>query len=157
MDYLNIDERILEEQGAIHTAREIASQPELWKKIYLKVREEEMAIQSYLNRILPGTRKIILTGAGTSAYIGSSLEGVCQRKTGITTVSVPTTHLVSHPADYFDPHTSTLLISFARSGSSPESLATVKLFDRYCPGSSHLVITCNEEGELARHHFINAS
>ncbi|MFZ5938928.1 MAG: SIS domain-containing protein, partial [Bacteroidota bacterium] len=155
MDYLNKDQHFLEEKGALHTAMEISSQPWLWNEIYRRIREERGALGAFLDRVLPGMRKIILTGAGTSAYIGYSLEGVFQRSTGITTVSVPTTHLVSHPADYFDPLTPTLLISFARSGSSPESLATVKLFDRYCPGSAHLVITCNSEGELARHHFRN--
>jgi tagatose-6-phosphate ketose/aldose isomerase len=43
----------------------------------------------------------------------------------------------------------TLLISFARSGDSPESLATVELADKYCKDLYKLNITCNKDGELA--------
>ena len=40
--------------------------------------------------------EVILTGAGTSAFIGDVLEGPFQQKTGIRTRAVATTDLVTH-------------------------------------------------------------
>jgi tagatose-6-phosphate ketose/aldose isomerase len=41
-----------------------------------------------------------------------------------------------------------LLVSFARSGNSPESIAAVNIVDNFCRDSYHIIITCNDEGEL---------
>lgn len=157
MKYLNIDEAVLKDNGAFFTAKEISGQPELWMNIFEKVVAEKVEIMSFLDDVLKKTKKIILTGAGTSGYIGYSIEGVFQRTNKITTISIPTTHLVSHPQDYFDPKSPTLLVSFARSGNSPESVAAVKLADKYCDECYHLVITCDTEGNLAKYNFKNNS
>lgn len=153
MKYLDIDEARLAVQGAIDTAKEISGQPELWLSIYHKVVAEQQAIGDFLGHILGNVDKIILTGAGTSAYIGYSAEGAVQRRCKTTTVSVPTTHLVSHPQDYFEEGSATLLVSFARSGNSPESVAVVRLADKICRVCYHLIITCNPEGDLANYNF----
>src|SRR5690606_26044002 len=84
-------------------------------------------------------------------FIGLSLTGVMQRKTGILTEAIATTDLVSHPHDYFQADIPTLIISFARSGNSPESVAIVALADQLCKTCYHLVVTCNPEGKLARY------
>jgi tagatose-6-phosphate ketose/aldose isomerase len=44
----------------------------------------------------------------------------------------------------------TLLVSFARSGASPESLAAIELADQCVESCHHLIITCNVEGTLYR-------
>ncbi len=157
MTYLNIDETELIGAKAIDTAREIAGQPELWVAIYNQVISERVEIKDFLDEISKDVEKIVLTGAGTSAYIGYSLEGALQRKKEITTISVATTHLVSHPQDYFEPTVPTLMVSFARSGNSPESVASVDLADKYCENCYHLIITCNPDGSLAKHSFKNTS
>jgi tagatose-6-phosphate ketose/aldose isomerase len=153
MNYLNMDVAALKVRGAIETAMEISGQPDLWVAIYEKVLSEEKKISPFIEAVFKRAEKIILTGAGTSAYIGYSVEGVLQCKSGVTTVSVPTTHLVSHPKDYFEASVPTLLISFARSGNSPESVAAVKWGDQYCRECYHLIITCNPDGDLAKHTF----
>lgn len=150
MKYFDINEDELSLRGGIYTAKEISGQPDTWKKTFEKILKEQNEIQEFWNDISGKCRKIILTGAGTSAYIGYSLEGAFQRHTGITTISVPSTHLVTHPADYFQENVPTLLVSFARSGNSPESVAATKLADKICNECYHLVITCDEEGELAK-------
>lgn len=150
MKYLNIEESELKASGALLTAKEIAGQPQLWNKIFDQLIREQKEIGLFLDNVLKITGKIILTGAGTSSYIGYSVEGVMQRKLGITTVSIPTTHLVSHPTDYFEKSVPTLLVSFARSGDSPESLAAVNLADAHIDQCFHLVITCNAGGDLAK-------
>lgn len=43
-----------------------------------------------------------------------------------------------------------MVISFARSGNSPESVAAVELADKMNDNCHHLIITCNEEGQLAK-------
>jgi tagatose-6-phosphate ketose/aldose isomerase len=44
----------------------------------------------------------------------------------------------------------TLLVSFARSGNSPESVAAVDFAERALGDVHHLIITCNEDGELVK-------
>ena len=153
MKYLDLDEDVLKKAGAIHTAKEISRQPELWSSIFDKIVLEQDPLCSFLDFVFKNVEKIVLTGAGTSAYIGLSTQGVVQRKTKVTTVSVPTTHLVSHPKDYFQTLVPTLLISFARSGNSPESIAAATLADKYCEQCYHLIITCNPDGNLAKFKF----
>lgn len=155
MRYLNIEEEELITRGGLSTAREIAGQPQLWSKIFDKLVQEQDKIGSFLENVLQKSKRIILTGAGTSAYIGYSVEGSLQRNTGIATVSIPTTHLVSHPQDYFEKSTPTLLVSFARSGNSPESLAAVNLADTHIDTCFHLIITCSELGDLAKYESKN--
>jgi tagatose-6-phosphate ketose/aldose isomerase len=151
MEYFKITEGELTSLGALHTAKEIWDQPSVWAGTYEKFSGEKREIKRFRDEALGQCRKIILTGAGTSAYIGHSLEGVFQRHTGITTVSIPTTHLVTHPGDYLDPDLPVLVVSFARSGNSPESVAAVKRIDQICGICAHLVITCDQEGLLARY------
>ena len=50
--------------------------------------------------------------------------------------------------DYLDPAHPLLLVSFARSGNSPESVAAVKLANQFVTECYHLPITCNEAGSL---------
>ncbi|WP_419213591.1 SIS domain-containing protein [Maribacter sp. X9] len=151
MKYLDIEISQLKAIGGFDTAKEISGQPELWGKIVDKLEREREVIASFLDSTLKKTEKIILTGAGTSAYIGLSVEGFIQRNTGITTLSIATTHIVSHPEDYLEPGVPTLLISFARSGNSPESIAAAKLADAHVKDCSHLIITCNADGDLAKY------
>ena len=64
--------------------------------------------------------------------------------------AIPTTDLVTHPRDFFQKSVPTLLISFARSGDSPESIATFELAEKLNDVVYHLIITCNPQGELAK-------
>lgn len=151
MKYLGMELPALIEKGAIHTAREISQQPDLWQKVWKDVDGQQGSLRKFLRVALSDSKRIILTGAGTSAFIGLSLSGILQRKTGFVTQAIATTDLVSHPKDYFFPGMPLLLISFARSGNSPESVAAFTLAEEISKTCYHLVITCNPEGNLARH------
>ncbi|MEX1240519.1 MAG: SIS domain-containing protein [Cyclobacteriaceae bacterium] len=146
-----MDLSALTEKGAVHTAKEISQQPELWQNVFHEVRREEPRLQRFLNTALEKSGRIILTGAGTSAFIGLSLSGLFQRKTGLLTQAIATTDLVSHPRDYLLADEPMLLISFARSGNSPESVAATALAEEISKCCYHLVITCNPQGRLALH------
>jgi len=139
----------LKNQGAAYTANEILGQPALWLKIYWQVLMDKDRVKSYLEASLSQTGKIILTGAGTSAFIGLSLQGAFKRCLKTHTDAVATTDLVSHPNDYFFSDETIMLVSFARSGNSPESTAAVSLADKICKKCFHIIITCDPTGQLA--------
>lgn len=149
---IELEITLVKEPGALYTANEIAGQPELWLKIYRQVSEDKERISSYLTGALPKVSKIILTGAGTSAYIGLNLHGLFNRALKVHTDAIATTDLVSHPGDYFFSHETIMLISFARSGNSPESTAVVDLADKLCKKCYHIIITCDPKGKLAIWH-----
>lgn len=149
--YLEIDINYLEKIGGIYTAKEIAGQPALWLKLIDVFRGKEKEINSFLNEHLSLVSRIVLTGAGTSAYIGLSLETTFYKRFGVECRAIPTTDLVSHPDDFFSPDECIMLVSFARSGNSPESLAAVKLADQLCKECVHFIITCDPAGELANY------
>ncbi|HEV7330821.1 MAG TPA: SIS domain-containing protein [Flavisolibacter sp.] len=149
MQYLGLDLATLIERGACHTAKEIAQQPELWCEIYKMIEARETEIKQFLESSYAIIDTIILTGAGSSGFLGKTLEGIFFKKSGIPCRAVLTTDLVSHPHDYFNKQSKVLLISFARSGDSPESDAAVQLADQIAQQCMHIIITCNEEGMLA--------
>ncbi len=142
---------LLEELGAVHTANEINAQPDLWMEIYGQITADREKIGSYISGSLPGTSRIILTGAGTSAFIGLSLAPLFNRSFKVHTDSVATTDLLSYPENYFNDNESIILVSFARSGNSPESTAVTELADKLCKRCIHLIITCDGKGRLANY------
>lgn len=148
---LGLSKEELLQLGAKYTAQEIDGQPDLWKKTWEMVSEHSNQINNFLKPLFDKDNlQVILTGAGTSAYIGEVLEGPFQKNTKQTTRAIPTTNLVTHPELYLFQDKPTLLISFARSGNSPESCKAVSLAKNYCSEIYNLIITCNSNGELAK-------
>ncbi|HEY0954746.1 MAG TPA: SIS domain-containing protein [Roseateles sp.] len=155
MTLLHLDPADLAHRGGAHTAREIAHQPDVWQAIHQQVQAERPALDAFLAPLLalPDLR-IVLTGAGSSAFIGQTLAPALLKllgqRPGIRVEAVATTDIVSSPAQCLQSEVPTLLVSFARSGNSPESLAAVELADRLVKRSHHLVVTCAAEGALNR-------
>ena len=132
-----------------HTFREIRQQPRVWRKAYDIIRARKAEIQSFLDANLDEDFTIVLTGAGTSAYIGDALEPALSRiRRGIRAIA--TTDIITDPGLYFDKDSKILLVSFARSGNSPESVGAVKAVEKAAGKVAHIFITCNENGELAK-------
>lgn len=135
-----------------HTRNEIWSQPNLWNAIYKLVLSEKNQIQSFLKRATSHKDlSIILTGAGSSAFIGLSLTGAFKRNLKKHSACVSTTDLITHPLDYLSSEVPVLLISFARSGDSPESVAATVIADQICSTVYHFIITCDASGALANY------
>lgn len=131
------------------TEREIRQQPDCWMQSLAQLEAQRQAIDAFLMPVLALPElKIILTGAGTSAFIGDMIAPWLASQTGRNIVAIPTTDLVTNPMDYLQAEQPTLLVSFGRSGNSPESVAAVALVDRFVTQSFHLAITCNEGGSL---------
>ena len=141
--------------NTLYTAGEIAGQPDLWSTIASQVFREKPSIASFIGSSLNDVDCIIFTGAGTSSYIGLSLQGLFKRKFRKNSLVIPTTDIVTYPSDYFCAETKVLLISFARSGKSPESKAAVEFADRLCGKCHHLIITCDGDSILANHETTN--
>ncbi|PQD96657.1 SIS domain-containing protein [Pradoshia eiseniae] len=149
MSFMNeIEKEVLE--GAKHTAREISQQPELWQEAFEAVETNKDVIKAFLREhVFSKNARIIFTGAGTSAYVGDTASPLLRRKLSNQVESVATTDIVSNPLNYLKPDQPTVLISFARSGNSPESVATYDLAKQLVADLSQIIITCNPEGKLA--------
>jgi tagatose-6-phosphate ketose/aldose isomerase len=149
MNYLQLDEIALNRAGALWTAREIAQQPQSWIRTQELLSQHAAPIAGFLAPLLAhADLRIILTGAGSSAFIGECLAPLLMQKLGRRVEAIATTDLLSGPQQYFQRDVPTLLVSFGRSGSSPESVAVVDLAERLLRECHQLVFTCNEQGTL---------
>lgn len=142
------------ELGAEITTREIYQQPDVWKEAFEAYQEKREEIAAFLQDIAAKHDyiKVILTGAGTSAYVGDTLipyfkEVYDERKWNFNAIA--TTDIVTNPQTYLKKEVPTVLVSFARSGNSPESVATVDLAKALVDELYQVTITCAAEGELA--------
>lgn len=140
----------MEGLGAVHTVSEIRQQPMLWQETYNIVKENEEKIKNFLNRGLKENTRIILTGAGTSDYVGDTIYTYLAKKLNLRVEAIASTDLVSNPEEFIEENVPTILVSYARSGNSPESVGAFNLFKDNVKDISQLVITCNSEGELAK-------
>jgi tagatose-6-phosphate ketose/aldose isomerase len=127
--------------GAL-THREIFAQPELWLTTLERVRGTSVLAEHL-------RRPVIITGAGTSAYAAAAVAAAWPgaRAAPTTDLLVATPQEIGEQFPGFAENG--LLLSLARSGDSPESLAVVKRMQRLFPAVEHLAITCNAEGRLA--------
>lgn len=136
------------------THREVHQQPEAWRALHRVLRDRGPALRAFLDPLLarPDLR-IVLTGAGTSAFVGDIAAAALRRPLRRRVDGVPTTDLVAEPRSVFCEPAPVLLVSFARSGDSPESVAAVHLADDLADELAldvhHLVITCHARGRLA--------
>ena len=151
---LNYTKEELLELGAEITTREIYQQPDVWKEAFEAYQAKCEEIAAFLQDIADRHDyiKVILTGAGTSAYVGDTLvpyfkEVYDERKWNFN--SIATTDIVANPETYLKKDVATVLVSFARSGNSPESVATVDLAKALVDDLYQVTITCAAEGKLA--------
>lgn len=131
------------------TWQEIVQQPSIWKEELEIVKNNLRSIGDFIEKIQGKKVKVIFTGAGSSEFVGNTLCSYVNSKIDIDVLSIPTTDIVSMPEQYLETDTTTILVSCARSGNSPESVATVNLADKIVKNIYHIFITCNPEGHLA--------
>lgn len=151
MECLNYSEKMMNELSCFWTATEIAQQPATWMKTIHQIDQCKEELKEFMTQVLKHKDyDVILTGAGTSEFVGNSICVHLNRLCDGKVKSIGTTDLVSAPQDYFHPVKPTLLISFARSGNSPESVGAVDAANVLCENIYHLMITCNKEGALSK-------
>lgn len=137
--------------GGAHTAEEIAQQPALWDALADSLDESRERIDAFLGDWLRNpAHRVIFTGAGSSGFIAEMVADQINAQWPADVRVLHTTSLLTHPALYLQRDRPTLLVSFGRSGSSPESVAAVDLVRERVAQARFLDITCNADGELAR-------
>ncbi|MDQ5923028.1 MAG: D-galactosamine 6-phosphate deaminase/isomerase [Bacillota bacterium] len=141
----------LEDCSGLNTAKEIIQQPDTWRESVKNLIKNKIEIKSFIDSFLSKKEfRIILTGAGTSAFAGEVCEPYLTSLLNKRVEAIATTDLVASPKSYFIKGMPTLLISFARSGNSPESVHAVNLASQLVDDLYQIVITCNENGKLAK-------
>jgi tagatose-6-phosphate ketose/aldose isomerase len=146
MDFFGIPQEHLEKAGGYWTAREISQQPDIWL-----IASDAFACRAFLGPLMQRSDlRIVLTGAGTSAFVGECVAPALAHKTGLRVDAVATTDLVGSPKSWLKHEVPTLLVSFARSGNSPESVAALNLAEQCVQECHHLIFTCNAHGALYR-------
>ncbi|MCQ4167314.1 SIS domain-containing protein [Tahibacter harae] len=135
-------------RGYADTLREILQQPETWTATAQQL--SALLTEPAWREALDAAACLVLTGSGSSHYVGEVLANGLQARLGKPVLAVPAGTLLTHwrgalPAG-------ALLVSFARSGDSPESLAVAEAVFQGRPECRHLAITCNAQGGLARRY-----
>ena len=150
------------ERGTVHTPREIAQQPFLWRETACVMERHAPALQRLLSQagLFDGACRpyMVLAGAGTSDYVGLALADLLRVCMSTPCFNWPTTRITASPAVFLrEDGRRSIMLHFARSGNSPESKAALELaLDHVRDAARHVVITCNEAGELARLAEANA-
>jgi tagatose-6-phosphate ketose/aldose isomerase len=134
-----------EAAGYGYTLSEICQQPLLWTDTAARMVEN----RECLLELIAGARWLVITGSGSSQYAGECVHPVLQAELGFPTFTAGGGWLLLEGARGLPPAEPGLLVSLARSGGSPESVAVVEQYLEMAPRVRHLVITCNADGPLA--------
>lgn len=146
-----LTEKQWKEKNGLNTAKEIYQQPELWLETIKIIEGNKNIIEEFLERLEDKENiRIIFTGAGTSAYVGEIAVPYLNNKYNYNFEAIATTDIVSNPEDNLKKEVPTIIVSFARSGNSPESVATYELAEKLVDEVSHIFVTCNPDGKLAK-------
>lgn len=144
-----------EERGSVHTPREIAQQPFLWRRTARQLKRQAPELRRFLESVdlyaTDNCTQLIFAGAGSSDYVGRSVADLLRVTLDTVSINWPTTQLTVAPETLLHPRRKSLLVHFARSGNSPESTATFEwVLSHRQETTRQLVVTCNREGELAQ-------
>ncbi|RPJ55652.1 MAG: SIS domain-containing protein [Acidobacteria bacterium] len=139
-------------QGA-STPREILQQPWVWRESGALVADRLDDLAKLLNDV----SHIYLTGAGSSFYVGKCLETVLQQRLGRPVSAIPSTDLILAPERRLKASARGLVISFSRSGRSPESFEVTRAVSESFPSYQQLLITCDLESQLSQHFSATAN
>jgi sugar isomerase, agaS family len=151
MSIFNYTNEELESLKATFTATEIHQQPSTWEKTIEQVRSRADEIKAFISKVTSQEDyDVILTGAGTSEFVGNALYSYLNRQLNYKVKSYATTDLTATPENYVSAHKPTLLISYGRSGDSPESVGAIQSVEAVNDNLYHLFITCNKDGALSK-------
>ncbi|NLC96128.1 MAG: SIS domain-containing protein [Erysipelotrichaceae bacterium] len=151
MTIYNLDSNELKQLDAAHTASEINQQPETWKKTINQIKSMKEEIREFISSVLDSEDyDVVFTGAGTSEFVGNALYSAINLKTNFKARSYASTDITAMPKNFISTTKPTLLISFGRSGNSPESIGAIDSAEAVSDKIYNLFITCNSEGALSK-------
>lgn len=147
----NINETQMSDTKSTYTLTEINQQPTTWKKTCQQITSMKDELKAFIDQVITQEDyDVILTGAGTSEFVGNTLFSYLNKKLNFKAKSYGTTDLVATPENYLSRTKPTLLISFGRSGNSPESVGAIDVAEEVCDNLYHLFVTCNKDGALSK-------
>lgn len=151
MSIFGISEDKMKDTSSRFTLQEIYQQPATWRKTCAQLAACRDELQAFLDKVVKeADYDIVLTGAGTSEFVGNSLFQALNKKYDHKVKSYGTTDIVPAPENFLSRTKPTILVSFGRSGNSPESLGAVEAAETVCQNLYHLFVTCNHEGTLSK-------
>ena len=151
MSIFNYTEEQMKENFSTFTIHEIYQQPATWRKTCAQLAACKDELQKFLDQVVKAEDfDIVLTGAGTSEFVGNSLYHALNKKYDFKVKSYASTDIVPSPEDTLSRTKPTLLVNFGRSGNSPESVGNVEAAEVVCENIYHLFVTCNSEGALSK-------
>lgn len=151
MSIFNYTEEQMKENFSTFTIHEIYQQPATWRKTCAQLAACKDQLQKFLDQVVKAEDfDIVLTGAGTSEFVGNSLYHALNKKYDFKVKSYASTDIVPNPEDTLSRTKPTLLVNFGRSGNSPESVGSVEAAEVVCENVYHLFVTCNNEGALSK-------
>ena len=146
-----IGEDKMQETSSVFTLSEIYQQPATWEKTCRQIAEHKDELKKFIDQVVTCEDfDIVLTGAGTSEFVGNALFPHLTRLMNHKVKSYGTTDIVATPEAYLSRTKPTLLISFGRSGNSPESVGAIDAAEAVCDHVYHLFVTCNKDGALSK-------
>ena len=151
MSIFNYTEEQMSAASSTFTIHEIYQQPATWRKTCAQLAACKDELQAFLDQVVKAEDfDIVLTGAGTSEFVGNSLYHALNKKYNFKVKSYASTDIVPNPEDTLSRTKPTLLVNFGRSGNSPESVGSVQAAEVVCQNLYHLFVTCNCEGALSK-------
>ena len=151
MSIFNYTEEQMNAASSVFTIHEIYQQPATWRKTCAQLAACKDELQKFLDQVVKAEDfDIVLTGAGTSEFVGNSLYHALNKKYNFKVKSYASTDIVPNPEDTLSRTKPTLLVNFGRSGNSPESVGSVEAAEVVCQNLYHLFVTCNCEGALSK-------
>lgn len=131
--------------GYFHTLNEIFQQPDTW----LTTAKRMISACEQLHGFLSGTETVVLTGSGSSEFVGHCVRAPLQHDLGTLVEVISGGNLLAYGSQVLPPVRPGVVVSVGRSGDSPESVGAVERLLQSDKNIQHLFVTCNERGALA--------
>lgn len=153
---LSLPSETKEKKGLKHTPQEIHQQPKTWLETGRKLQAVDSDLRDFLRSSEIGADesrrpRVILTGAGTSDFVGGALSALLRERWRCEVEAIPSTDLLVSMDEVIRPDKKYLMVSFSRSGDSSEGVAVLaRALSNYPGNIRHLVITCNANGKMAK-------
>lgn len=132
--------------GYVHTLAEIWQQPQLWNDTARRTLSSQGDWSDFVN----SAQAVVLTGSGSSFFVGKCIGDALQASTTKPVTAVESGEILMLGIDVLPAARPLLVVSFSRSGDSPESAGLVRYLLSEDSGIRHLLICCNPDGSLAR-------
>jgi tagatose-6-phosphate ketose/aldose isomerase len=147
-------------RGTLHTPKEILQQPWTWLETAERIKAQAKDLDRFLDQArvtqarLVKRARMVLVGAGTSDYVGKSVFYHLRKMLQADVSAIPSTDILTNSSDIFLSHVPYLMVSFSRSGESPEGVESIEIARRRFPLVSHLIVSCNGNGRMARSSIV---